>query len=476
MDKPLVLEYSGKQKWFTYEMFSSLKYDQSDSIQKKESEEGDERHSGGDNLVLNEQHNREEESKSNKRESISESESSEAEPEIVNKDDEINSLKAEIKGLRNDFKFWMEKIATPLNIIANSMMANQIPKIEDPHLGDDQLNAIERQEINQSKVIEHKIGNYEAVREMYPYELFKKDILPNLNKKSMNEYSKLLKEADFMELLAFYLYKNQSLDEKTKKSFIAIWREYHVEYKEFSLDNLKSFFIEIDYKKILCKDTLEKKWLQWRRIWEVSFGINKKDFPKIEFTSPNKEHKEVDYEFIRETVENAWNILSDRGKTGDALLVHMMYVLGLKTGEVRLLRFEDVQNEDEPIIKLYDSKTNTTKHILISQELYEEIIEYKNRLCASNKYHKSTRDTPRDKHDYEYFMFSNTKGSITKKFNSKFKGILKKFDLKPKDLKEASINSMPLKSLVIKTQKKDIKKNVNQTRRTVCAQIFQMSQ
>ena len=142
MDKPLALEYSGKQKWFTYEMFSSLKYDQSDSIQKKELEEGDERHSRGDNLVLNEQYNREEES--NKRESIAESESSEAEPEIVNKDDEINSLKAEIKGLRKDFKFWMEKIATPLNIIANSMMANQIPKIEDPHLGDDQLNAIKR--------------------------------------------------------------------------------------------------------------------------------------------------------------------------------------------------------------------------------------------------------------------------------------------------------------------------------------------
>ena len=467
MDKPLALEYSGKQKWFTYEMFSSLKYDQSDSIQKKESEEGDERHSGGDNLVLNEQHNREEESKSNKRESIAESESSEAEPEIVNKDDEINSLKAEIKGLRNDFKFWMEKIATPLNIITNSMMANQIPKIEDPHLGDDQLNAIERQEINQSEVIEHKIDNYEAVREMYPYELFKKDILPNLNKKSMNEYSKLLKEADFMEPLAFYLYKNQSLDEKTKKCFIAIWREYHVEYKEFSLDNLKSFFIEIDYKKISCKDTLEKKWLQWRRIWEVSFGINKKDFPKIEFTSPNKEHKEVDYEFIRETVENAWNILSDRGKTGDALLVHMMYVLGLKTGEVRLLRFEDVQNEDEPIIKIYDSKDNTTKHILISQELYEEIIEYKNRLCASNKYHKSTRNTPRDKHDYGYFMFSNTKGSITKKFHSKSKGILKNFDLKPKDLREASINSMPLKSLVIKTQKKDIKKSVEANKKNI---------
>ena len=164
--------------------------------------------------------------------------------------------------------------------------------------------------------------------------------------------------------------------------------------------------------------------------------------------------------------------MSDRGKTGDALLVHMMYVLGLKTGEVRLLRFEDVQNEDEPIIKIYDSKTNTTKQILISQELYEEIIEYKNRLCAFNKYHKTTRDTPRDKHDYGYFMFSNTKGSITKKFYSKFKGILKNFDLKPKDLREASINSMPLKSLVIKTQKKDIKKNVKaNNKNSMCKNI-----
>ena len=36
----------------TYDLFSSLKYDQSDCIQKNESDEGDERHSRGDNLAL----------------------------------------------------------------------------------------------------------------------------------------------------------------------------------------------------------------------------------------------------------------------------------------------------------------------------------------------------------------------------------------------------------------------------------------
>ena len=414
MDRPLALEYSGKQKWYPYEMFSSLKYDQSDSIQKKESEEGDERHSGGDNLVLNEKNNKEEESKSNKGESIVESESSEEESEIANREAEINSLKAEIKGLRNDFGFWMEKIAAPLNIIANSIMTNQIPKIDKAQLVNNPPYENNRQEINQSEVVEHEIENYEAIREMYPYELFKKDLLPNLSKKSKNEYSKLLKAADFMEPLAFFLYKNQSYDEKTKKSFIALWREYHTEYKHFSIDSLKSFFIEKDYTKTSSNETLVKKWSQWRRICEVSFGFNKEDFPKIEFTSPKKEHKEVNYEFVRETVENAWNTLSNKGKTGDALLILLMYVLGLKTWEVRLLRFKDVEYKDQPTIKIYDSKKESVKQILISQELYDEIIEYKNELTATKKYHASTRDTPRDQTDYGHFMFCDSKGSITK--------------------------------------------------------------
>ena len=41
-------------------------------------------------------------------------------------------------------------------------------------------------------------------------------------------------------------------------------------------------------------------------------------------------------------------------------------------------------------------------------------------------------------------------GSILKN-NCKFKGVLKIFDLITKDLREISINSLPLKSLVIDT-------------------------
>ena len=81
----------------------------------------------------------------------------------------------------------------------------------------------------------------------------------------------------------------------------------------------------------------------------------RKTFQKLNLHVQKKEHKEVDYEFVREIVENAWNTLSNKGKTGDALLIHLMYVRGLKTWEVRLLRFEDAEYKDQPKNKIYDS-------------------------------------------------------------------------------------------------------------------------
>ena len=81
----------------------------------------------------------------------------------------------------------------------------------------------------------------------------------------------------------------------------------------------------------------------------------------------------------------------------------------MKTWEVRLLRFEDVEYKDQPTIKIHDSKKESVKQILISQELYNKIIEYKNELTTTNKYQSSTRDTPRDQIDIGHFMFCDTK-------------------------------------------------------------------
>ena len=69
----------------------------------------------------------------------------------------------------------MEKIVAPLNIIANSIIAYQIPKIDNAQLVNNAPYENKRQEINQSEVVEHEIENYyELIREIHHYELFKR--------------------------------------------------------------------------------------------------------------------------------------------------------------------------------------------------------------------------------------------------------------------------------------------------------------
>ena len=69
---------------------------------------------------------------------------------------------------------------------------------------------------------------------------------------------------------------------------------------------LKSLFIEKDYKQLESKETLIKKWKQWKIICTISFGVSKESFPVFEFTSEKKTHKKVDNVSINEIIENAW--------------------------------------------------------------------------------------------------------------------------------------------------------------------------
>ena len=60
-----------------------------------------------------------------------------------------------------------------------------------------------------------------------------------------------------------------------------------------------------------------------------------------------------------------------KGKTGNAFLIRLIYTLKLRTGEVRLLKFEDVKNQEQPTIKVYRSKRGNSKQIQISQDIYD---------------------------------------------------------------------------------------------------------
>ena len=69
------------------------------------------------------------------------------------------------------------------------------------------------------------------------------------------------------------------------------------------------------------------------------------------------------------------NVLNWKRKISDSL--------GLKTVEIKYLRFENVYNINKPIIQVYNPQKNTKKEVIISPELYDDIKQYKNELKKS---------------------------------------------------------------------------------------------
>ena len=439
MDHPLAVEYSGKRRYFTYEVFKSLKYGQEDSDIIKKIDQRNETPSGSKNINPEEEEKGEENEKSNLEESISSSSSSEDELDSNYQPDDYISIRNEIKELRNDIKIWMEKLATPLNIIANYIMQNQIPKSEIPFTEDKELKVADVPEIKQSDVVIHTVEDYQKVRNKYPFEIFIRSELPNLNSKSQKEYSRVLKIAGNIEPLAYFLFRNLSFTLKTMKSFVSTYKEYYNEYKDFDLEILKSLYIEKDFKQSESKETLKKKWRQWRGICHISFGVSKDKFPKIAFTSKIKSPKGVSFEITKESIQDAWKTLTINGKIGDALLIHLMYVLGLKTKEIRLLKFEDVSDNVQPTIKVYRFNSGKVKQIEISKDLYEEIKNYENELILKEKYDETIRQATQSEEVVGHFMYTDSESAIIKKFKRNFGGILNKFNLRPKDIRELSL-------------------------------------
>ena len=108
----------------------------------------------------------------------------------------------------------MKKIVAPLNLIANYIMQNQIPKPEISPIENNEHNIANIHEINQSEVVVHIVEDYQKVSNKYPFEKFIISELANLDSKSKKEYSRVLKIAGNIEPLAYFLLKNFSLTSK----------------------------------------------------------------------------------------------------------------------------------------------------------------------------------------------------------------------------------------------------------------------
>ena len=97
-----------------------------------------------------------------------------------------------------------------------------------------------------------------------------------------------------------------------------------------------------------------------------------------------------------------------------------IFTLGLKISEIRLLIFEDVSNQEEPKLKVSNSKKGSSKLIVISEELYNQIKNYETNLIKKGKYDKAIRQSTISEQIIDHFMFNDSGYLIIKKLKSNF--------------------------------------------------------
>ena len=130
-----------------------------------------------------------------------------------------------------------------------------------------------------------------------------------------------------------------------------------------------------------------------------------------------------------------------KGNKSDALLLQLMFALALIPGESRLIKFEDVELKNSQVsINAYKSKKDRTQQLFISQQLYDEIISYKQHLISNNKYQEITRKTIKGDSMIGHFLFWNSRNAIGNKSKCWFNGATPEFKLRPKDLRIAAIS------------------------------------
>ena len=183
MDKPLALEYSGEKKWHSYRMFEPLQDGQSDSESSRKFDRSKQVRFEVSSLASGEEEKKNHNEDTNSDDSFWSSSSNQDKLDSDYCKTNYESLRNEIKELRNDLKTWMEKIAAPLKIIANFITQNHPQKFESTIRESSIPTPENAQEINQADVVIHTVEDYQKVRDKYPFETFVRNELAHLDKK-----------------------------------------------------------------------------------------------------------------------------------------------------------------------------------------------------------------------------------------------------------------------------------------------------
>ena len=164
------------------------------------------------------------------------------------------------------------------------------------------------------------------------------------------------------------------------------------------------------------------------RLAICSFGIKKEEFPKIKFLS-NKQGREESVSSInRNQYLKAASLLYEKGEFEDSILISIMRCFASRLSVLLTLRFEDFEDKDDiKSVYYYANKKNQRKKFTISNDLYEQVMEFKEMKISQDTYNEKAFITPTGKSIKGHFVFDLTikdsKGIFKKacKINSRSK-------------------------------------------------------
>ena len=148
-----------------------------------------------------------------------------------------------------------------------------------------------------------------------------------------------------------------------------------------------------------------------KRVAYCSYGIKKEIFPKIKLSS-NKQGREENVSAInKDQYLEASKLHYEQEQFDDSLLIYIVRLFAPRPSEILTLRFED-KDKDNQKSDYYANKKNQRKKFTISDELYNQVMEFKEHKIKKQHIQRKDFITPTGKSIKDHFVFDLTRSIL----------------------------------------------------------------
>ena len=119
-----------------------------------------------------------------------------------------------------------------------------------------------------------------------------------------------------------------------------------------------------------------------------------------------------------------------------------MWSFASRPSEMLTLRFEDFEDKNgQKNCIVLCKQMNQKKRFAISEELYNQVMMFKNMKVNNGKYEERSYTTPTGKLITGHFVFDLTRSKLQKKFSRKYAKLITGLKSRPKDIRMSSISN-----------------------------------